>query len=75
MFSIHDLPEHVEDEWRLAPFCAQCGEPTVVVERGDRIWIECPTLEGRPGLLRSLLKLDLPILHTRQSIAPVRRAA
>jgi hypothetical protein len=70
MFTNQDLLERIEDAERVAPFCDQCGSPTVVVERDESLWLECTTLANRPGRLRSLITLDFASLHTQRPIAP-----
>ena len=75
MLTNQDLLERIEDAERVAPFCDQCGYPTVVVERDDALWLECSTLAKRPTGLRSLLTLDFASQHTQREIAAIRRAA
>jgi hypothetical protein len=58
--------ELIEDAMRTSPFCA-CGSWTVVVAEGDRVRLECSTLQKQPGILRRLVSLDFGG-HTRRTI-------
>jgi len=75
MFTNHELLTRIEDAWRVAPTCEQCGQATAVVVRDDSVWAECPTLAEPRGRLQSLLHLDFASLHTRRSIADLGEAA
>jgi hypothetical protein len=75
MTSNQQLLERIEEATRVAPFCDQCGSPTVVVERDGTLLPECWALAHRPSRLRSLLTLDFASLHTRRSIARLPLAA
>jgi hypothetical protein len=75
MLTNQDLLERIEDAERVAPFCDQCGSPTVVVERDKMLWLECSTLANRPTGLRALLTLDFASRHIQREIAAVRPAA
>lgn len=49
--------QRIEDAMRTTPFCA-CGSWTVVVADGDRIRLECSTLQEPKSTLRRLVSLD-----------------
>jgi hypothetical protein len=75
MFTNHQIRTRIEDAWRVAPTCRECGQPTNLVVRDGLLWAECPTLATPRGRLQSLLHLDFARLHTRRSIADLGEAA
>jgi hypothetical protein len=70
------IVERIEDAMRAAPFCA-CGSWTVVVADGDRIRLECSTLQEPRSVLRRLASLDFGghIARTIVDDLPTRAAA
>ncbi|HEX2754552.1 MAG TPA: hypothetical protein VHM48_03770 [Candidatus Limnocylindrales bacterium] len=75
MFNNQDLLERIEAAERVNPFCQQCGEPTIVAERDNALWLECATLGHRRSRIHALLRLDFATLHTRRSIVELCAAA
>ncbi len=57
--------EAIEGALREHDFCATCGEPMGIVERGAELWIECASLRGQRGLRR----LFGEAFHERHPIA------
>jgi hypothetical protein len=75
MFTNDNLVDRIEDAHRLAPYCDQCGGPTVVVERDDALWLECSALTHRQGRIRSFLTLGFASMHIRREIATLRETS
>jgi hypothetical protein len=75
MFTNDKLVDQIENAQRLAPYCDQCGSPTVIVERDDALWLECSALTHRQGRIRSFLALGFASLHLRREIVTLREAA
>jgi hypothetical protein len=75
MFTNDHLVDRIEDAYRLAPYCDQCGGPTVIVERDDALWLECSSLTHRQGGIREFIALGFASLHLRREIATLREAA
>jgi len=55
----------IDDAATERPFCP-CGEPTVIVADGDRIWLTCPAAQPTGGVLRRLFTLDAAGPHIRR---------
>lgn len=71
----NDLLYLIEGAAREKPYCEQCGEPTVIVERDGALVLQCASLRQPRTRLQSLLRLDFASLHTRAEIADLSAAA
>jgi hypothetical protein len=60
--------ERIEQAVNETPFCSACGAPTVPVEAGDAIWLECAAVQAHPSLLRRILSMGPLIGHTHQQV-------
>lgn len=66
--------EIIEAASREIPTC-DCGAPTIVNDHDGAIFVECSTLENRPGGLRRILHLDFPTAHVRRVVIDSTEAA
>lgn len=71
----NDLLYLIEGAARERPFCEQCSEPTVIVERDGALVLQCVSLGQPRTRLQSLLRLDFASVHTRTDIADLSVAA
>ncbi len=51
---------------RQLPYCRQCGEPTMVVEHGRDLWLECAVLVRPRHPLMRLVTGALAFAHDRR---------
>lgn len=57
---------YLESAQRELPTCEVCYAPTTPVARGGALWLECSAMQRDRPLLRRLLTLEFPSLHTRR---------
>jgi hypothetical protein len=66
--------ELIEQTQSDSPFCG-CGQQTIALGRGDRIWLECRSFGARPrGLVRRFIATHLGV-HTRELVVDLAPAA
>jgi hypothetical protein len=72
MINLQHALIRIDDAATERPFCP-CGEPTVVVADGDRIWLTCPAAQASGGILRRLFSLDAAGPHIRRLLLDFRQ--
>lgn len=72
MLTTENLLERIEDAERIQPICERCGQPTMITERDQALWLECSDLRRERGRFASLF--HFVSLHTRRPIVELRAA-
>lgn len=75
MFTSEQVLERIEGAQTSTPFCEQCGQPTTIADRGDRLWLECASLSHPRSRLQSILHLDFATFHTQRPVVELCLAA
>jgi hypothetical protein len=57
---------YLESAQRELPRCEVCYALTTPVARGGDLWLECSAVQRERPLIRRLLTLEFPSLHTRR---------
>lgn len=75
MYTNLQIIERIEDAQTKPPFCAECGQPTAIVQRDNILWLECSSLGHRRSRLHSLLRFDFTRFHTQRPVLELSPAA